>query len=206
MAGRKLIIEAALNEFVPNESDAYTWFNEALARFFEEALSHPSEHLDTDGPARRVRVLDLVDREVPPDFESLTGGILPPAELLGRRVGELHVSLASIDAPAFAPEAMNALARYHWPGNIRELQNFIERAVILSTGSTLHVPVRELKGGPVGASVVTLEAAEREAIQRALHDAGGKVGGPAGAASKLGMKRTTLQAKMRKLGIDTKSF
>ena len=102
-------------------------------------------------------------------------------------------------------ESMNALVRYHWPGNIRELQNFIERAVILSTGSTLQVPVRELKRGPVGASVVTLEAAEREAIQRALHDAGGKVGGDTGAAAKLGMKRTTLQAKMRKLGIDTKS-
>jgi formate hydrogenlyase transcriptional activator len=101
-------------------------------------------------------------------------------------------------------ESMNALARYHWPGNIRELQNFIERAVILSTGGTLQVPVRELKRGPVGAGVVTLQAAEREAIQRALHDAGGKVGGDAGAAAKLGMKRTTLQAKMRKLGIDTK--
>jgi formate hydrogenlyase transcriptional activator len=100
-------------------------------------------------------------------------------------------------------ESMNALSRYHWPGNIRELQNFIERAVILSTGGTLQVPVRELKRGSVGASVVTLEAAEREAIQRALHDAGGKVGGDAGAAAKLGMKRTTLQAKMRKLGIDT---
>jgi formate hydrogenlyase transcriptional activator len=100
-------------------------------------------------------------------------------------------------------ESMNALTRYHWPGNIRELQNFIERAVILSTGSTLQVPVRELKRGPLGAGVVTLEAAEREAIQRALHDAGGKVGGDAGAAAKLGMKRTTLQAKMRKLGIDT---
>jgi len=102
-------------------------------------------------------------------------------------------------------ESMNALTRYHWPGNIRELQNFIERAVILSTGSTLQVPVRELKRGPVGASVVTLETAEREAIQRALHDAGGRVGGDAGAAAKLGMKRTTLQGKMRKLGIDTKS-
>jgi formate hydrogenlyase transcriptional activator len=100
-------------------------------------------------------------------------------------------------------ESMNALARYHWPGNIRELQNFIERAVILSTGSALQVPVRELKRGPVGASVVTLEAAEREAIQRALHDAGGKVGGDTGAAAKLGMKRTTLQNKMRKLGIDS---
>jgi formate hydrogenlyase transcriptional activator len=103
-------------------------------------------------------------------------------------------------------ESMNALARYHWPGNIRELQNFIERAVILSTGTTLQIPVRELKRGGVSGNVVTLETAERDAIVRALRDAGGKVAGPAGAAAKLGMKRTTLQAKMRKLGIDTKSL
>ncbi len=103
-------------------------------------------------------------------------------------------------------ESMNALARYHWPGNIRELQNFIERAVILTTGSTLNLPVRELKRAPGGASVVTLETAERDAIIRALRDASGRVGGDHGAAAKLGMKRTTLQAKMRKLGIDTKSF
>ena len=103
-------------------------------------------------------------------------------------------------------EAMKALARYHWPGNIRELQNFIERAVILSPGTALQAPVRELKRGTGRArSVVTLAAAEREAIQRALREAGGKVGGDRGAAAKLGMKRTTLQAKMRKLGIDTKS-
>ena len=101
---------AVLNEFVPNESDAYSWFAEALARFFEEALSHPLDDLGTERPARRVRVLDLVDREVPTEFESLSSGILPPAELLGRRVGELHVALASIDDPAFAPEPMNALA------------------------------------------------------------------------------------------------
>ncbi len=103
-------------------------------------------------------------------------------------------------------EAMNALARYHWPGNIRELQNFIERAVILTSGTTLQVPLRELKRGPAGENVVTLEAAEREAILRALRDANGKVGGDQGAAAKLGMKRTTLQAKMRKLGIETKGF
>uniref|UniRef100_Q01NG3 Transcriptional regulator, NifA subfamily, Fis Family n=1 Tax=Solibacter usitatus (strain Ellin6076) TaxID=234267 RepID=Q01NG3_SOLUE len=103
-------------------------------------------------------------------------------------------------------ESMNALARYHWPGNIRELQNFIERAVILTTGSTLNLPVRELKRAAGGASVITLETAERDAIIRALRDASGKVGGDHGAAAKLGMKRTTLQAKMRKLGIDTKSF
>jgi formate hydrogenlyase transcriptional activator len=99
-------------------------------------------------------------------------------------------------------ESMEALARYPWPGNIRELQNFIERAVILSTGPTLQIPVRELKRSGAGAgAVVTLATAERDAIVRALHDSGGKVGGPDGAAAKLGMKRTTLQAKMRKLGI-----
>jgi formate hydrogenlyase transcriptional activator len=102
-------------------------------------------------------------------------------------------------------ESMNALARYHWPGNIRELQNFIERAVILSTGTTLQIPVRELKRGGVSGNVVTLETAERDAIVRALRDAGGKVAGPEGAAAKLGMKRTTLQAKMRKLGIEARS-
>jgi formate hydrogenlyase transcriptional activator len=104
-------------------------------------------------------------------------------------------------------DAMQALTRYHWPGNIRELQNFIERAVIISPASTLLAPVRELKGpkGVASASnAVTLADAESEAIQRALREAGGRVGGPQGAAAKLGMKRTTLQAKMRKLGIDAK--
>ena len=104
-------------------------------------------------------------------------------------------------------ETMQALARYHWPGNIRELQNFIERAVIISPGPVLQAPVRELKRAISDAtSVVTLATAEREAIVRALRDAGGRVGGDEGAAAKLGMKRTTLQAKMRKLGIGTKNF
>jgi len=102
-------------------------------------------------------------------------------------------------------ETMEALVRYHWPGNIRELANFIERAVILSPGATLHAPARELKrasGG--GVATVTLAAAEREAIERALRESGGKVGGADGAAARLGMKRTTLQAKMRKLGVTAK--
>jgi formate hydrogenlyase transcriptional activator len=104
-------------------------------------------------------------------------------------------------------DAMDALTRYHWPGNIRELQNFIERAVIISPGSSLQAPVRELKGpkgAPASSSAVTLADAESEAIQRALRESGGRVGGPQGAAAKLGMKRTTLQAKMRKLGIEAK--
>jgi formate hydrogenlyase transcriptional activator len=103
-------------------------------------------------------------------------------------------------------DAMEALTRYRWPGNIRELQNFIERAVIVSPGPTLQAPVRELKGpkNVAGSGAVTLADAESEAIERALRESDGKVGGPQGAAAKLGMKRTTLQAKMRKLGIDSK--
>ena len=102
-------------------------------------------------------------------------------------------------------ESMNALARYHWPGNIRELQNFIERAVILSTGSTLQVPVRELKarsGGRERGHAGSCRARGHPARPARRRRQGGR---RAGAAAKLGMKRTTLQAKMRKLGIDTKA-
>jgi formate hydrogenlyase transcriptional activator len=99
--------------------------------------------------------------------------------------------------------SMEALTQYNWPGNIRELQNFVERAVIVSAGPVLHIPVRELKrsGKPSAGEVQTLVAAERDAIIKALRETGGRVGGPEGAAAKLGMKRTTLQAKMHKLGI-----
>jgi formate hydrogenlyase transcriptional activator len=104
-------------------------------------------------------------------------------------------------------ESMQALARYHWPGNIRELQNFIERAVIVSPGPVLQAPIRELKrNASAPGDVQTLAAAEREAIVKALRDANGRVGGEQGAAARLGMKRTTLQAKMRKLGIGAKTF
>jgi formate hydrogenlyase transcriptional activator len=98
--------------------------------------------------------------------------------------------------------AMEALANTSWPGNVRELQNFIERAVILSQGTTLNIPIDELKwhsgAMPVTASVQTLAASEREAILRALREANGVI---ATAAGKLGMKRTTLNSKMRKLQI-----
>jgi formate hydrogenlyase transcriptional activator len=107
-------------------------------------------------------------------------------------------------------ETLQALTRYHWPGNIRELQNFIERAVILTRGTALEAPVRELKRAapkaqtePAASGVVTLAEAEKDAILRALEESGGRVGGEQGAAARLGMKRTTLQAKMRKLGIES---
>jgi formate hydrogenlyase transcriptional activator len=100
-------------------------------------------------------------------------------------------------------EEMEALTRYHWPGNVRELENLIERAVILSRGPTLHVPLPEdrLSGEGPSASLLTLEAAEREHILRTLRDTDWVIAGPHGAAARLGIKRTTLQSRMAKLGI-----
>jgi formate hydrogenlyase transcriptional activator len=100
-------------------------------------------------------------------------------------------------------EAMKALQAYPWPGNVRELENFIERAVILTSGPDLRAPLSELKvlSPPPNGSLKTLEDAEREHILKALREAKWTIGGAAGAAAKLGMKRTTLQSKMQKLGI-----
>jgi len=106
-------------------------------------------------------------------------------------------------------EALAALSAYSWPGNIRELENLIERAVIVSRGSRLEIPFAELEqAGKLAAAIeaprrlTTLEEAEREHIRQALHEANWQVGGPSGAAVRLGMKRTTLQSKMAKLGIE----
>jgi len=99
---------------------------------------------------------------------------------------------------------MEALVRYPWPGNVRELQNIIERAVILSPGPTLQIPLVDLQADGQEAPVavpVTLADAEREHIVGTLRETGWVVSGPKGAAARLGMKRATLQHKMRKLGI-----
>jgi formate hydrogenlyase transcriptional activator len=100
-------------------------------------------------------------------------------------------------------EAMKALQHYPWPGNVRELENFVERSVILSRDSVLHVPLTELKTRPedLTTSAETLEAAEREHILRILKETRWVIAGPSGAAARLGMKRTTLQSKMQRLGI-----
>ncbi|MCI0601547.1 Fis family transcriptional regulator, partial [bacterium] len=99
--------------------------------------------------------------------------------------------------------AMQSLMNYHWPGNIRELEHFIERAVIVTRGSVLDIALPELlpKNAVSNASSATLEESERQHILQALKDSHWVIGGPAGAAARLAIKRTTLQARMRKLGI-----
>ena len=100
-------------------------------------------------------------------------------------------------------KTMERLVRYPWPGNIRELENLIERAVILSRGSELAVPLLDLKAGLQSSTqpIATLEGAERDHILRALQDTKWVIGGSSGTAARLGMKRTTLISKMKKLGI-----
>jgi formate hydrogenlyase transcriptional activator len=102
---------------------------------------------------------------------------------------------------------MTQLTEYSWPGNIRELQNFIERAVILTTGSTLNAPLGDLKS-PVDTQPVatTLKQAESGHILKTLRETRWVVGGPRGAAARLGLKRTTLMGKMKKLGLSRPEY
>jgi formate hydrogenlyase transcriptional activator len=104
-------------------------------------------------------------------------------------------------------ETMQALINYPWPGNVRELENLVERSVILSKRSTLRVPLAELVvESQAGKAADTLENAEREHILRVLRDSHGVISGPKGAAHKLGLKRTTLQSKMQRLGISRQDY
>ncbi len=107
-------------------------------------------------------------------------------------------------------EAMRALTRWSWPGNIRELENLLERAVILTRGTELYVPLTELEREEEEENVAgdnpTLQAAEREHIVRVLRETKGQIGGADGAASRLGLKRTTLNSKIKKLGIERSDY
>ena len=106
-------------------------------------------------------------------------------------------------------EIMTALVNWDWPGNVRELENFIERSIILSTGSALKAPLSELTSTHEeehGRRDATLHTAEREHILRVLRETGGVISGARGAAARLGLKRTTLQSKMQKLGISRQDF
>lgn len=109
------------------------------------------------------------------------------------------------------PEVMQALTRWRWPGNIRELENFIERAVILSPGAVLRVPLSELQlttenADPATASGTSFHDAERDHILKVLRECKGMIGGTNGAAERLGLKRTTLNSKIKKLGIQRRDY
>ena len=113
----------------------------------------------------------------------------------------MEKQIASVPA-----SAMKKLSTWHWPGNIRELENFIERSVILTHGPALQVPVGELGGnGKAVLAQGSREADERDAIVRILKDTKGRVAGPQGAAARIGIKRTTLISRMKKLGIDPRT-
>jgi transcriptional regulator with GAF, ATPase, and Fis domain len=117
------------------------------------------------------------------------------AEIFGRRVGR--------QIEQIPPETMSALSSYQWPGNIRELQNLIERAVILSNNGVLPnpLPTTVSTDAAIIPAATTLRDSERALILHTLETAGWVIGGPKGAAAKLGLKRTTLICKMQKLGI-----
>jgi formate hydrogenlyase transcriptional activator len=116
-------------------------------------------------------------------------------ELYGRRMGK--------QIEEIAPETMFALSSNRWPGNIRELQNFIEQSVILTSGTVLHAPLAELKRSVETDSLeaITLEEAERDHIRKTLERTRWVVAGPNGAAARLGIKRSTLYFRMQRLGI-----
>jgi formate hydrogenlyase transcriptional activator len=133
---------------------------------------------------------------------------------LVRHFASKHAQRMNKQIETIPADTMRALMRWHWPGNIRELENFIERAVILTRGAVLNVPVSELEASAPttfpaasaaaaapGGQPVTLEDSEREHILKVLRETKGILSGPKGAAARLGLKRTTLQGKMKKLGI-----
>ena len=127
--------------------------------------------------------------------------------LLTRYFVQKHAQRLDRKVERIPTQSLEALMNYDWPGNIRELQNVIERSVILSNGPELRVAMPEILDGPSPAaprssqSSDISDAAERARILQALKEAGGRVGGPTGAAARLGLKRTTLQSRMQKYNI-----
>jgi formate hydrogenlyase transcriptional activator len=147
--------------------------------------------------------LNVFPIEIPPLRERREDIPLLVHYFVSRLSRRMQKRIKSIPKPA-----MEALTNAAWPGNVRELENFIERAVILTQGDELNVPLHELKksSGRYAAPVSTFQEAERQAIIEALKAASGKISGPGAAAARLGLKRTTLQNKMRRLNISKADY
>jgi formate hydrogenlyase transcriptional activator len=125
--------------------------------------------------------------------------------LLVRYFTQKYGRLMNKDIESIPSAAMKKLSSWHWPGNIRELENFIERSVILTHGPALQAPIAELgNNGKTIPVAGTREANERDEMVRILKSTNGRVAGPEGAAARMGLKRTTLIARMKKLGVDAR--
>jgi formate hydrogenlyase transcriptional activator len=142
--------------------------------------------------------LNVFPIEIPPLRERREDIPLLVHYFVSRLSRRMQKRIKSIPKPA-----MDALSNAAWPGNVRELENFVERAIILTQGDELNVPLAELKKSSVrnAAPVSTFQQAERQAIIEALKAASGRISGAGAAAERLGLKRTTLQNKMRRLNI-----
>ena len=142
--------------------------------------------------------LNVFPIEIPPLRERREDIPLLVHYFVSRLSRRMQKRIKSIPKPA-----MDALSNAPWPGNVRELENFVERAVILTQGDELNVPLAELKKSSVrnAAPVSTFQEAERQAIIDALKAASGRISGAGAAAERLGLKRTTLQNKMRRLNV-----
>ena len=139
----------------------------------------------------------------------LTGGHPFYTQHVCHAIWELCEPGEQVTAPLIQA-AVQVLLSYAWPGNVRELQNYIERAVILSPGKVLRAPLAELKqsvarmdcsGECAAPKAMTLKDAEHDHIIQALAETNWVIGGPKGAAARLGLQRTTLISKMQRLGI-----
>jgi PAS domain S-box-containing protein len=127
--------------------------------------------------------------------------------LLVRHFVETHSRRMGKRIETIPEETMEALVRWTWPGNIRELGNLMERSVILTRGPVLYVPLTELSSADdVRSANPDLRAGEPGRIMRALRETRGRIAGPQGAAERLGIKRTTLNSKLKKLGIERRNF
>jgi formate hydrogenlyase transcriptional activator len=168
-------------------------------------------HRDLDGMIRNNQFredlfyrLNVFPIEIPPLRERREDIPLLVHFFVSRLSRRMQKRIRSVPKPA-----MEALVNADWRGNIRELENFIERCVILTQGDELNVPRSELRG-PAGRTVVpvasTFEEAERQAILDALKSSSGRIAGRGGAAERLGLKRTTLQNKMRRLSISRADY
>ncbi len=188
-------------------------------REFERLGSTRTQHVDIRLIAATNRDLSqmVADREFRSDLFYRLNVFpihLPPLRergsdipLLVRYFVQKHAEGKDKRIERISSETMQALQRWPWPGNVRELENLIERAVILTRGPVLNVPLAELTPGPGPVeTAATLQDAEREHIIHALRDAHGLISGPQGAAARLGLKRTTLNSKLRKLGITRRDY